>query len=251
MTSLSKEQERLFRRLHSAAGIFPVGAFFLAHVWINARALQGERALSAVATRLSGFPAMLAVEALFVWAPLAFHAGYGVRMLLRERPREARGPLDNPWASRLQRVTGAVTLIFLALHLYQFRLQVALGKLAPEDLFPHLCDALSTTTSAGIPLNAALYLAGVAAASYHFANGLLGFLHTFAWAQGAEAPSIARQRQVRIVGACCAGVGLATFLVAGSTVIYLATGATWPVPSDPAPPDDGVGTIRIGAGTPE
>jgi succinate dehydrogenase/fumarate reductase cytochrome b subunit (b558 family) len=247
MTSLSKEQERLFRRLHSAAGIFPVGAFFLAHVWINARALQGERALSAVATRLAGFPAIIAVEALFVWAPLAFHAGYGVRLLLRERARETRGPLDKPWASRLQRFTGLVTLVFLVIHVYQFRLQVALGWLAPEDLFPHLCDQLSATTSAGIPLNAALYLVGVASASYHLANGLLGFCYTFAWA--AEPPGAAQRRRTYLVAACSAGLGLATFLVGANTVISLATGASWPIPTEPGAPSDGVGTIRMGAGT--
>lgn len=242
MTSLSKERERLFRRLHSAAGILPVGAFFLAHVWINARALQGEGAYDRIAARLDAFPAMLLVEALSVWAPLAFHAGYGVRLLLTEKARESRGPLDKPWGAKLQRVTGAVTLVFLAFHVYQFRLQVAFGRVAPEDLFPLLCDQLSATTSAGIPVNAALYLVGVAASSYHFANGILGFCHTFGWA-GA--------RRAYWISACCTGIGVASFLVGANTVIYFATGAGWPGEGGPPVPADGVGTIRLGAGTPE
>jgi hypothetical protein len=98
-------------------------------------------------------------------------------------------------------------------------------------------------------LNAALYLVGVASASYHFANGLLGFCYTFAWA-GEEFPGPGQRRRTHAVSACCAGIGLATFLVGANTVIYLATGASWPVPSNPEPPADGVGIIRIGAGTP-
>jgi succinate dehydrogenase/fumarate reductase cytochrome b subunit (b558 family) len=241
MTSLSRERERQLRRLHSATGILPVGAFFVAHLWINARALQGAAPFERVTDRLQHWPLLALLEVVLVYVPLTVHAALGARIVWQGGPALPRGPGDKPWAVPLQRLTGVVSLLFLLLHVWQFRIQLLLGNVTSADFFPLLCDRLSTTTSAGIPLNAALYLVGLAATSYHFANGVLGACYTFDVA-------LARVRP-RLVSACCTGVGMATFLVGASTVLYFATGATWPGGDSAPNPPDGVGTLRLGMKT--
>jgi succinate dehydrogenase / fumarate reductase cytochrome b subunit len=241
MTSLSEERERLLRRLHSAAGTLPLGAFFLLHLWINARVSRGHAAYDAVTAQFQRVPALFAIELLVVFAPLTFHAAAGVFLMAKGAKREARGAGDKPWATVMQRLTGALTLGFLVVHLFQFRLQVATDQIRPADFFPLLCDRLSATNGLGIPSSAVIYLAGLAAASYHFANGILGSCFTFGFVR--SGPS------ARLVSACCAGVGLATFLVGANTVISLSTGAPWPGRGEPPTRED-VGVIRIGQRTP-
>jgi succinate dehydrogenase / fumarate reductase cytochrome b subunit len=242
MTSLSEEHERLLRRVHSAAGVLPLGAFFLAHLWINARALQGGEAYRRITTRLQDLPALLALEVLFVYVPLAFHAGYGLWATFARRPPPPRGPGDKPWAAMMQRFTGALTLCFLVVHFWQFRVQVAVDRVRPADFFPLLCDRLSSTTGLGIPVTAGIYLAGLAAASYHFGSGVLGFCFTFGFVRA--------ESRARLLSACCVGLALATFVVGADTVFTFATGASWPGSGEPTVPQNDVGTIRMGLDSP-
>lgn len=223
MTSFSKERRWFWLgRLHSATGVVPVGAFFVLHLWTNARAMQGRAAYDLLVRRLQSAPGLVALEAL-VLAPLAFHAGYGVLMTLGRVPSPPPARHSTSWSRPLQRSTGAVTLAFVCFHLWSLRVQVALGRMRPPDFFSTLCDSLSSTTSVGIPLAAPAYLFGLAASSYHFANGLASFCRRF--------ELVARERPARILSFACTLLGMALFLAGASTVVYFATGAGFPGPS--------------------
>ena len=67
----------------------------------------------------------------------------------------------------LQRVTGVITLIFVAWHVWQTRIQVALGS---EANFQMMHDILSS------PVMFWFYLVGIISAIFHFTNGLGTFL---------------------------------------------------------------------------
>jgi succinate dehydrogenase/fumarate reductase cytochrome b subunit (b558 family) len=188
------------------------------HLFINARALNGREKFETTATDLSAIPYLLILEIAGIWLPLAFHAAYGLALSFEARPNVGKYPFSRNWAYTLQRLTGIVALAFIAYHLWQFRIQVLLGRANPEDLFPELCRKLSSTTPGGIPLMALLYLVGVAAAVFHFTNGLYGFC--FSWGVTLS------RRSARIASGVFGVLGLALFALGAGTVIYFATGSS-------------------------
>jgi len=203
-------------RIHSLTGVVPVGTFFATHLWMNARALRGAPAFDETVRALHAIPALAVVEVLFILLPLAVHAALGVGIALRGRPNAGRYPLGRNWAYTLQRVSGFVTLAFLAYHLVAIRWPLARGRLDPADLHAVLTDTLSATTPAGIPLAAAAYLVGLGAASYHFAGGIGAFCSTWG--------ITVTPRATRWTRAAAATVGAGLFLLGASTVVHLATG---------------------------
>jgi succinate dehydrogenase/fumarate reductase cytochrome b subunit (b558 family) len=206
-----------WRKLHSLSGVVPVGAFFIVHFWTNAKALQGRQVYDDAVRELQEIPYLLVVETLVIYLPLAFHALYGLKISLEGKPNVGAYPFAKNWAYVLQRLTGVITLVFVAYHLWQFRIQVALGRMHPTDLFTELCASLSSTSRFGIPVVAVMYLVAVASAAYHFANGLHGFC--FSWGLSTS------RRASRFVSGVCGIVGIALFVVGANTVIYFATGS--------------------------
>ena len=70
----------------------------------------------------------------------------------------------------LQRVTGVFLVMFIAWHIYETRIQKALGA---EVDFDMMANILSN------PFMLAFYIAGVLAATFHLANGVWSFLVTW------------------------------------------------------------------------
>ena len=207
-----------WRRLHSLTGTLPVGAFLLVHLWTNSRALAGvdayDRSSVAAAT-----PFFVFLEVVTLHVPLAYHAVYGLVLVMTARERSV-GLEAKSLARVVDRASSVATLAFIVYHLWQFRIPVALGRMRPSDYFPALCNTLSSTTYLGIPLAASLYLVGLAATSYHFAYGLAGLPATW----GMRVP----ERLNRWTLGASVTMGIIVFLVGASTVLYFATGSTVP-----------------------
>ena len=219
MTSFSTGRRTLsLPQLHALSGVVPLGCFFVLHIWTQARALSGATAYERLARKLE-FPGLVVFEIAFIYAPLLFHAGYGIFLSVSREHRtgwtrsvkKPRGPL--------QRVTGIATLLFLGFHLVQLPLRRAAGALSRTDLFSTLVDDLSSTARFGVPISAMLYLLGLGAASYHLANGVRSVCTEFTLAVTPEAS--------RLVSLACLLLGVAVFLVGANTVLYFATGSAW------------------------
>src|SRR5262245_34983136 len=99
------------RRLFRACGVAPLGAFVLLHTLGYAQVLLGRRSFGDPDT-LGVSAVELALELVLVLLPLAFHALYGVLLVLRTRAPSAPAPLD-----RLQRWTSLLVLLFVIDHL--------------------------------------------------------------------------------------------------------------------------------------
>jgi succinate dehydrogenase/fumarate reductase cytochrome b subunit (b558 family) len=195
--------------------VIPVGAFLVMHLWAYSKALAGRHAFDE-AMRASS-PYQLVLEALFVWLPILFHAGYGVKVTLEGRWNTASYAYSKNWMFVLQRVTGILALGFIGYHFWQFRLKLLLGQIAQEDVFPELCASLSSTGPGGVPYLALAYLLGVAAAAFHLANGLYGFC--FSWGITAS------RRSARLASIAFGLFGIVLFALGANTVIYFATGS--------------------------
>lgn len=231
--SLSAESRRSFllRKLHSLTGALPVGGFLLFHFWTNAKALQGQERFDEAVAEISHMPYLPALEIGLVVLPLAFHAVYGVKLALEGRPNVGRYTYSRNWMYTMQRVTGLLAFAFIGLHLWQYWAQKWLGRMAPEEFYPRLCASMSSTVS-GVPVMALIYIFGIAASVFHFANGLWGFC--FSWGV-----TVSRRAQ-RTAAVVFGLVGLAVFVLGANTVVYFATGA--PLPGTPSQAAEGART---------
>jgi len=199
----------VLRRLFELAGVVPLGVFVLVHVASYATALFGRSSFGAAER---GSVLALAAEVVCVWLPLAFHAVYGAWL--------GFGRLESDVSVRrrtvLLRVTGIFALVFIALHAAWLRLPLLLGERGPEDVQQMLAAGLSETFQ-GVPLTAALHIAGLGVVLFHLALGLPRFIEK--WGLG---EAVVARRAAAIACAALFALGVAT-------VVQFATGSAMPL----------------------
>jgi succinate dehydrogenase / fumarate reductase cytochrome b subunit len=88
------------------------------------------------------------------------------------------------WLFALQRITGVITFIFVAWHVYETRLQVTFGNTSYDELGNHMHNIVSN------PVVFSIYIVAVVAATFHFANGLWAFLVSWGITVGPRAQKI-------------------------------------------------------------
>jgi succinate dehydrogenase/fumarate reductase cytochrome b subunit (b558 family) len=219
----SSKRAFLLKKLHSLSGVVPVGVFLIEHLWTNAKALQGEGAFASAVGDIQTLPYLPLIEIFGIFLPLAFHSFYGVVLALAGKPNALKYRYTRNWLYVLQRVSGLVAFLFIAYHLYEFRIQKWLFGMRADAFYGTLSAHLSSTSS-GVPWLAIFYLIGILAVVFHFANGLWGVL--FSW--GVTVTRAAQRRSAY----ACAALGIGLFLLGANTVLYFATGTRFYVPSD-------------------
>ena len=201
------------RRLFSLSAVVPLGFFLLEHTWQNALAMRGQAAYASKAEAFAGIPLLFVLEIALVFAPLGYHAIYGL-MMMREGI-----PSDSPYKPRslaiANRGAALVALAFIVWHVWEYRVQAWRHGVAPSALYTMLVWQLSATWH-GIPARAALYLAGVLATTFHFAVS--------GWGYGVTSGVFATPLQRKRAAYGCLMVGSLLFVVSAGTVISLATG---------------------------
>lgn len=221
----------LARKLHSLLGVVPLGAFVFAHLWTNAAVLAGPRAFDRAVARIQHTPGLLAFEILLIGLPIVAHAVYGSYLAVVgvcDRPRYRRGGV---WLPRVHRATGLFIVAFLALHLWDVRLQKAFFGLSYHAFYGRLVEVLGER-ALSIPWRAFVYVAGVVATTFHLGYGAWRF---------AQAWNLVRSREARRRLAWGLGVVCGVFALLGIlTVAQLTTGALLPTSLDadgPSPED--------------
>lgn len=215
----TRRQRRAFvvRRLHSLAGVVPVGAFLVVHLWTNAKALSGPISFGAAVAEINNLPFLIAIELGLIFVPLAFHAIYGVVLAFQSRPNVGAYGYPRNWLFVIQRVTGIIAFLFLLVHLKDFRVAKALGVMRSEGFFDQLGMLL------GVRWKALVYLFGTTASIFHFANGL----RTFLWSWGVTVS----ERSQRFTTWACASLGVAMWVLGASTIVFFSTGGQSLVPT--------------------
>ncbi|GFZ76448.1 succinate dehydrogenase cytochrome B558 [Paenibacillus marchantiophytorum] len=159
-----------FRKIHSLLGVIPVGFFLIEHLLTNYEATKGPAAFVDQINWLNGLPLVLLLEIVGIWLPLLYHAVYGLYVAYQARNNVSSYGYFRNQMFMLQRVTGVLTFLFVAWHLFETRLQVALGNVAHEDLGRTMHDIATN------PVIFTIYVIGVVSASFHFCNGIWSFL---------------------------------------------------------------------------
>jgi succinate dehydrogenase/fumarate reductase cytochrome b subunit (b558 family) len=208
----------LMRRIHALTGLVPVGLFLLEHLWTNSRAIQGRTCFDHAVDEIVHLPFLPVIEVLGIFAPLAFHALYGVKLAFEAKQNVGQYGYRHNWLFMLQRVTGIITFLFILLHLKDFRIAKLLGQMNNDQFFDQLSSQLGS-----MRWKALVYELGVTASVFHFANGVRTFL--FSWGI-----TVSRRSQAYAAWAT-AGLGAALWFLGTNTVLFFATGGGTFVPS--------------------
>ncbi|MEI2401244.1 succinate dehydrogenase cytochrome b558 subunit [Paenibacillus phytohabitans] len=163
---MAGKREFFNRRLHSLLGVIPVGVFLIQHLVVNNFATRGADAFNSAAGFMGSLPFRLFLEIFIIYLPLLFHAIYGLYIAFTAKNNVSRYGFFRNWMFFLQRISGIITLIFVAWHVWQTRVQAAFGA---EVNFNMMEDILSS------PAMIVFYLVGVISTIFHFSNGLWSF----------------------------------------------------------------------------
>jgi succinate dehydrogenase / fumarate reductase cytochrome b subunit len=194
--------EFFWRKLHSLSGIVPVGVFLAEHFWSNSYVLVSAEKYDAVGQELQTLPFRPIIEAVGIWIPILFHAGYGFYIWSKGKSNALEYPWMSNWMYTLQRWSGMVAFFFIGWHFYTARI-VTGGR----SNFITVHNDLSNN------LYALLYLIGVLAASFHLGNGIWNFLCKWGIAATSRA-----QRAAAYLGAAVA----VSFSLVGVAIVYAA-----------------------------
>ena len=178
---MSRESDFYLRRLHSLLGIIPVGLFVTQHLVVNHFATRGADAFNNASNFMGNLPFVLFLEWFVIYIPLMFHAFFGIYIAFTAKNNVQRYGTFRNWMFLLQRVTGVILVIFIAWHIYQTRIQKALGAEVNYDM---MADILSS------PFMLVFYILGVLSATFHLANGIWSFLVKWGFTQSPRSQTV-------------------------------------------------------------
>jgi succinate dehydrogenase / fumarate reductase cytochrome b subunit len=195
----------ILRKLHQLSGIMPLGIFLLEHFYTNSKALNGAASFNDAVKDLQSIPYILFVEIGGIFIPLIYHAVYGLVITMEARPNNLAYPYPRNWFYTIQRVTGVILFLFITFHVLNFRF----------GLIPGL-NRVSVATNPGMGFDIVarefsivpiflVYMVGITATVWHFANGIWLFLVDWGITIG--------ERAQRLTGYACIGFGVFLLLV--------------------------------------
>lgn len=201
----------ILRKLHQLSGIVPLGAFLLEHFYTNSKAMTGPQDFNKAVVDLQSIPYILFVEISFIFIPLLYHAIYGLVITVEARPNNLNYPYPRNWFYTIQRLTGVILFFFILFHVLNFRFGMIPGlntvsvAHAPNQAFDIVAREFRI-----VPIFI-VYLIGITATVWHFANGIWLFLVDWGITIGAQAQ--------RLTGYACIAFGALLLLVGINAMI--------------------------------
>jgi succinate dehydrogenase / fumarate reductase cytochrome b subunit len=166
--NMADQREFFYRRLHSLLGVIPIGVFLIQHLVVNHFAVYGRESFNKAAGFMEHLPFRYFLEVFVIYLPLLFHAVLGVYIVFVAKNNVQRYGFFRNWMFYIQRITGIITLIFIAWHLWETRIAIGMGR---AELDYSLMENILSE-----PFMFWFYLIGILSTTFHFANGLWSFL---------------------------------------------------------------------------
>ena len=195
----------ILRKLHQLSGIVPLGLFLLEHFYTNSKALAGAAHFNDAVKDLQAIPYIVLVETTGIFIPLLYHAVYGMVITIEARPNNLAYPYPRNWFYLVQRITGVILFAFITFHVLNFRFGLLPGlnsisvAHSPEKAFDIVAGEFRM-----VPIFI-IYVIGITATVWHFANGIWLFLVDWGITIG--------ERAQRLTGYACIGFGVVLLLV--------------------------------------
>jgi succinate dehydrogenase / fumarate reductase cytochrome b subunit len=195
----------VLRKLHQLSGIVPLGLFLLEHFYTNSKALTGAADFNNAVKDLQSIPYIIFVETIGIFIPLIYHAVYGLVITAEARPNNLAYPYSRNWYYLIQRITGVVLFLFITFHVLNFRFGLIPG-LNDQSVATHANEAFNIVAREFRMLPIFLvYMIGITATVWHFANGIWLFLVDWGITIG--------ERAQRLTGYACIAFGVLLLLV--------------------------------------
>ncbi|HYO92442.1 MAG TPA: hypothetical protein VEQ40_12430, partial [Pyrinomonadaceae bacterium] len=183
----------------------------LEHFYTNSKAMTGREDFNKAVTDLQSIPYILFIEIGLIFIPLIYHAVYGLVITIEARPNNLHYPYPRNWFYLVQRITGVILFFFILFHVLNFRFGLIPGlnevsvAHAPDQAFDIVAREFRM-----IPI-LIIYVIGIVATVWHFANGLWLFMVDWGIAIGARAQ--------RLTGYACIAFGLLLLAVGINAMI--------------------------------
>lgn len=162
----------LLLKTHSLTGLLPVGIFLTLHLSVNSLRTVGVWPYQLSIDVINNLPFLIWIEIAFIYIPILFHSLVGFYIYYTGSTNVFRYRYPRNWMYTLQRLTGAVVFVFLIYHMgTTVAPKLFFGK-GHFEAAPFLINVMNEEfRSWGGRL---IYLVGIVAATFHFANGLWG-----------------------------------------------------------------------------
>jgi succinate dehydrogenase / fumarate reductase cytochrome b subunit len=195
----------VLRKLHQLTGIVPLGLFLLEHFYTNSKALTGPADFNDAVKDLQSIPYILFIEIGGIFIPLIYHAVYGLMITMEARPNNLNYPYPRNWFYTIQRLTGMILFVFITFHVLNFRFGMLpwLNKISVAHS-PELAFGIVSQEFHIVPIFI-IYLIGITATVWHFANGIWLFMVDWGITIG--------ERAQRLTGYACIAFGVVLLLV--------------------------------------
>ncbi|MCM2531466.1 succinate dehydrogenase cytochrome b558 subunit [Neobacillus pocheonensis] len=164
---MAGNRDFISRRVHSLLGVIPIGLFMTIHLVVNHYATGGADSFNKAANFMESLPFLNVLEIVFIFLPLLFHAIYGLYIAFTAKNNASRFGFFRNWMFLLQRITGVITLIFLAWHVWETRIAMAFGTALNFQMMHNILSS---------PFMFGFYLVGILSTIFHFSNGLWSFM---------------------------------------------------------------------------
>jgi len=177
--SFLARHEFFLRRLHSLAGLIPVGAYMVIHLLTNASIWDGVGSFQAAVHQIHSLgKALPFVEWTFIFIPILFHGIYGLIITRDGQFNQGSYPYIGNLRYTMQRATGLIAFLFIGYHVFHMHGWIHTkawrefitpwgGQFSPFNAATTGSAAIQQTT-----LVMVVYLIGVLACVFHLANGI-------------------------------------------------------------------------------
>src|SRR5690625_3432542 len=136
------DQKQFFsRRLHSLLGVVPIGVFVVQHLIVNHFVVYGEESFNKAASFMGNLSSVLLLDTFVIYLPILFHAILGVYIVLDAKNNVKRYGYLRNLLFFFHRISGIITFLFIIVHVWQTRVQVALGNATVD--FTMMSDILT------------------------------------------------------------------------------------------------------------
>lgn len=194
-----RHQDYLLRRLHTLAGVIPVGLFLLEHLFTNATVLNGASAFNQAVAVIQSIPLLHVVEFVFIFIPIIYHGVFGLYVAYTSGYNAGQYSWQRNLLFVIQRITGVITFVFIIFHLSTTRFS---GHAPTAAYFHQLMQN---------QLYFWFMIIGVVAATFHFANGLWSFCIHWGITVGARAQRLT-SAVTMVIFVALASVGVASLI---------------------------------------
>ncbi len=171
----------------------------------NSFITRGPEAYNKQIEFLMSLPYVPALELFGIYLPILYHAFYGFYVMFTGKNNLGWYPKKENWLYSAQRWTGTLTFIYISYHVYHTKIvNILYGT---EVSYARMAQLMHD------PKIFAFYMIGMAAAMFHFANGLWGFLISWGVTVGTGAR--------RMSGWICTLLGLGLYFAGVNALIHL------------------------------